>query len=469
MERICLIAIVYASLSSGTVTFERRYGGSGDDIGCCVTQTSDGGYAIAGHTRSYGAGALDFYFIKTDSLGDTLWTHTYGGIYTDSCFAMIQSSDGGYVLVGQTRSYGTGGAGDVYVIKIDSSGDSLWAKTYGGSGHDTGKDIVETTDGGFIVGGTNCSVGANGQMYLLRLTPQGDTTWTRTYGGGNFEQGTAVCETYDRCCLIAGHSRSYSPGGDDYNIYLVKTDTLGNTIWEKTFGNWGDNRCFSVIQSADSGFFISGHNAYLNGYFYIYFTAISKTTSTGDSLWTHQLSGETGFEGKQTVDGGYIITGYVTDSANVDMHLVKTDSSGNTLWTQTYGGVTIDTIDYGLAVEQTNDGGYIVAGYTKYHPYTSNEMDIYLVKTDTSGGPYVAELNQPRISRTSILHASPNPFVHFTRLNPTEFAHECISIYDVTGGLIRNTTDALIGQDLKPGVYFLVCDDYEPTKIVKLE
>jgi hypothetical protein len=453
MCKIAVTILTIISLSRTFVTFEKRYGGDNDDVGCCVTQTTDGGYALAGSTRSFGAGALDFYFIKTDSLGDTLWTRTYGGIYTDSCFAMIQCSDGGYVLVGQTRSYGTGGAGDVYIIKIDSLGDSLWAKTYGGTGHDTGKDVVETRDGGFLVGGTNCSVGANGEMYLLRLTPHGDTTWTRTYGGGNLEQGAAVCETFDRCCLMAGHSRSFSPGGDDYNIYLVKTDTLGNTIWEKTFGNWGDNRCSSVIQSADSGFFIAGQNAYLDGYFYNYFTAISKTTSTGDSLWTHQISGEMGYDVKQTVDGGYIVTGFFIDSAEVHAHLIKTDSLGNTIWTQ----------------DQTNDGGYVVAGYTKLHPLTIDERDFYLLKTDTNGTLYIAESHQTDLDRDKMLFASPNPFRHFTQLIGMKLDSEIVSIYDVTGSLVHIATGVTIGQNLKPGVYFLICRNCLPTKIVKLE
>jgi hypothetical protein len=467
MSRLFAITFILVSLSSAVITFERRYGGSEDDVGCCVTQTTDGGYAIAGHTRSYGAGALDFYFMKTDSLGDTLWTRTYGGIYTDSCFSMIQSADGGYVLVGQTRSYGVGGAGDVYIIKVDSLGDSLWAKAYGGIGHDTGKDIVETTDGGYLIGGTTASMGANGQMYLLRLNAQGDTTWTRTYGGANFESGTAVVETYDKCCLIAGHSRSFSPGGDDYNIYLVKTDTLGNTIWEKTFGNWGDNFCFSVIQTADSGFLVAGTNRYPQGY--MDFTTITKTTSTGDSLWAHQLSGERGSDVKQTSDYGYIITGGFADSANVDMHLLKTDSLGNTIWTRNHGGASFDTCDYGLAVEQTNDGGYIIAGHTRFHPNTLDEIDIYVVKTDTSGSLSVTESNQSGVTGSDILLVSPNPFVHFTKLNENEFESECISVYDVTGRLIKTTPDVVIGRELKPGIYFLVCDTFLPTKIVKLE
>jgi hypothetical protein len=467
--KICLTIVVFVSQSSAVITFERRYGGSDDDVGCCVTQTTDGGYAIAGHTRSYGAGALDFYFIKTDSLGDILWTHTYGGIYTDSCFAMIRSSDGGYVLVGQTRSYGVGGAGDVYIIKIDSLGDSLWAKTYGGTEHDTGKDVVETSDGGYLIGGTTYSMGANSQMYLLRLDAQGDTSWTRTYGGVNYEGGSSVVETHDRCCLIAGHSRSFSPGGDDYDIYLAKTDSLGNTIWEQTFGNWGDNFCFSAIQTADSGFLVAGLNRYPQGFLYTDLTTINKTTSTGDSLWGHQLSGEMGYDVKQTVDGGYIVTGVFTDSAEVYAHLIKTDSLGNTIWAQNHGGPSLETWDLGLAVEQTNDGGYIVAGYTILHPLSIDERDVYLLKADTNGTLNVAESNQLDLDKDNMLFASPNPFRHFTLLNGMELEYEIISVYDVTGCLVQMVTNRTIGQDLKPGIYFLVCDEYLPTKLVKLE
>jgi len=161
------------------ITFERTYGGINSDLGYSVQQTQDGGYIIAGETESYGAGLIDVYLIKTDSLGDTLWTRTFGGTSWDYGRSVAQTSDGGYIITGYTWSYGAGYA-DVYLIKTDPLGNTLWTRTFGGIDGDVGYSIQQTSDGGYI---------------------------------------------------ITGKTNSYGAGSDD--VYLIKTDTLGLGIHEK--------------------------------------------------------------------------------------------------------------------------------------------------------------------------------------------------------------------------------------------
>ena len=178
MTRLMLLTILlglfFASnaiaLEPGDTLWTRTYGGSREDRGYSVQQTSDGGYIIAGGTESFGAGERDVYLVKTDSSGDTLWTRTYGGSYQDQGFSLQQTSDGGYIIAGVTRSFGAGGY-DVYFVKTDSSADTLWTRTYGGSDDDRGRSVQQTSDGGYVIAGYTGSFGAGySDVYLVKVS-----------------------------------------------------------------------------------------------------------------------------------------------------------------------------------------------------------------------------------------------------------------------------------------------------------
>ncbi len=151
----------------------RTYGGDDWDRGESVQQNSDGGYIIAGLTKSYGAGNDDVYLVKTDSIGDTLWTKTFGGIEIDRGYSVQQTSDEGYIITGETNSYGAGN-GDVYLIKTDASGNMQWDKTFGGTASDRGESVQQTSDGGYIIAGWTHSYGAGYfAVYLIKVGPSG--------------------------------------------------------------------------------------------------------------------------------------------------------------------------------------------------------------------------------------------------------------------------------------------------------
>jgi len=175
MKKISLLLVFISTILHGQVDtlWTNTFGGSDEDYGHAVQQTDDGGYIITGYTRSFGAGSADIYLIKTDSNGDTLWTKTFGDSLIDSGKSVQQTSDGGYIITGYTKSFGSGGS-DVWLIKTDSNGDSLWTKTFGGNGWDYGVSIQKTFDGGYIFTGATYSYG-NGEsdVWLIKTDSDG--------------------------------------------------------------------------------------------------------------------------------------------------------------------------------------------------------------------------------------------------------------------------------------------------------
>jgi len=210
-----LLLVSTTAADPGDTLWTRTYGGSSNDWGECLRQTSDGGYIIAGATRSFGAGSYDVYLLKTDSSGDTLWTHTYGGSSEDRGYSVQETSDGGFIVAGQTESFGAGES-DLYLVKSNSSGDTLWTHAYGGSSSDYGYSVQETSDGGYIVVGVTGSFGAGGyDVYFLKTDSSGDTLWSRTYGGSGSDWGESVQHTSDGGYIVAGVCGSFGAGGYD--------------------------------------------------------------------------------------------------------------------------------------------------------------------------------------------------------------------------------------------------------------
>jgi hypothetical protein len=223
-----LAAILLPSFLQAQITFQRTYGGADYDCGLSVQQTSDNGYIIAGYSFSFGAGGSDVYLVKTDAAGDTPWTRTYGGSDNDYGNSVQQTADDGYIIVGGTNSYGSGG-GDVYLIKTDSCGDTVWTKTFGNGGWFLcgGASVKQTADSGYITTGQFEYYHEPGmQVCLIKTGRDGNTHWMKTFGGENWDEGRSVQQTADGGYVVAGITSSFGGGGAD--VYLVKTDSLGN-------------------------------------------------------------------------------------------------------------------------------------------------------------------------------------------------------------------------------------------------
>jgi len=314
----------------GEVLWTRVYGGSENDMVFSVQQTSDGGYIFAGFTYSFGAGSCDAYLMKTDALGDTLWTRTYGGVEADCAYSVCQTSDGGYALAGNTSSFGAGGF-DVYLVKTDAAGEMLWQQTYGGEGLDDSRSLELTSDGGYIIAGFTMSFGAAFiDAYVVRTDADGNELWYRLFGGAGQDMGFCVRETRDEGYAVGISTDSFGAGILD--MYLVRTDSNGDSLWTRTYGGSLVDQCNSVQETMDGGFILGGStNSFGAGGFDIYFV---KTDADGDTLWTRTYGGsddnEVALGVHQTTDAGYILVGGTGDyySGIYDVYLVRVAGKG---------------------------------------------------------------------------------------------------------------------------------------------
>jgi len=350
----------------------KTFGGSDSDRAWYVEKTIDGGYILAGYTRSFGEGYDDIYIIKTDSLGDMLWTKTYGGLDVDNAYIILQTSDKGYFIAGRTESFGAIGY-DVYLVKTDSVGDTLWTKVYGGDRHDEAYSALITNKGNYIVIGSTGRV--NYDVLMMMVDSLGDTLWSKTYGGDSLDFGRSVCQTKDGGYIIVGSTKSFGLGERD--AYLIKTDSAGDTLWTKVYGGSDNEFIEDVKQKDDGGYIIVGGTySYGEGGEDVYLLRID---SLGDTLWTKTYGGsedDRAEEVQVTDDGGFILAGWTRSFGEgmEDIYLLRTDSLGDTLWTKTYGGLLGDG---SRCLQLTPDGGYILAG----HKRSSESLDdVWLIK-----------------------------------------------------------------------------------------
>ena len=257
-----------------------------------VQQTNDGGYIITGETQG------DVYLIKTDGNGVEQWSQTFGGTDGDMGFSVQQTTDGGYIICGETKSFGNGEY-DFYLIKTDDNGVEQWSQTFGGNGDEKGYSVQQTTDGGYIICGETESFGSGDEdVYLIKTDGNGIEQWNQIFGGVNDDEANQVQQTTDGGYIIVGVTESYGNGDDD--VFLIKTDSQGDTLWTKTFGGTGDDRGCSVQQTTDGGYIIVGRTeSYGNGASDVY---LIKTDGNGNVTSTFNIPINPNRKLEKTVD-----------------------------------------------------------------------------------------------------------------------------------------------------------------------
>jgi hypothetical protein len=335
----------------------------------CVIETSDGGYLISNSLT------------KTDASGNVQWNKTYGGS------SVVQTSDGGYLVAGSS----VGG-----LVKTDESGNIQWSKNYNGF-FEGERCAVQTYDGGYAAKGYENSIDGRSMAYLVKTDGSGNMQWNKTYGLANsYVIGESVVQTSDKGYAIVGY-KSGGPTND--NIYVVKTDASGNLLWNETFGETHPSRGYSIVQTLDQGLVIAGYIrvAGINADFYLI-----KMDSSGNMLWNKtfgRIAGDFASDDSarslvQTIDGGFAIAGFTSTYRGYydTVYLVKTDSDGNMQWSRLLRAAILPGDEYGESMIQSSDGGYVIVGttYSYQSAYGGAYKDAgpsngFLIKTDADG------------------------------------------------------------------------------------
>ena len=369
----------FAQINPPDTLWTNTLGAAGFDEGRCVQQTDDGGYIIVG--SHFIGGSLEVYLVKTDSLGNSLWYRLYGGDFDDAGFSVQQTMDGGYIIAGYTESFGAGGS-DVYLIKTNANGDTLWASTYGGSLDDRGYSVQQDTiDGGYIITGYFTEQGRGKDVYLIKTDSWGFVQEQNTFGGMYDDVGNCVQMTPDSGYFITGYT-SNSAGSTD--VYLIKTFEGGGLDWEQTYGD-------PLYSDAGN----SGHNTPDGGHIITGYTRsgitdeeqqiyVVRTNSEGDTIWTSSMGTEGDDAGHSIIpatEGGHIITGYstpgISDSLDAMLLVYIDEDSGNVIWIEELGG---GGDERGFSVKECAEGGFVITGFTD--SYGTGDEDMWLVKLD---------------------------------------------------------------------------------------
>jgi hypothetical protein len=458
------------------IQWAKCYGGTDNDYARFVQLTPDGGYIICGEEHSIDGdvtgnhGSVDYWIVKTDDLGILQWQKTFGGTFSDNCLTIALTRDGGYILGGATLSHDgdisennsdTLQVSDYWVVKVDSGAVLQWEKTLGGSGNDWGKAAQQTYNGGYIIAGMTESndsdvTGSHGfqEYWVAKLDSVGNLIWQKALGGSGRDDGYFVIQSADSGYVVAGAAFSNdgdvsgNHGGKDW--WIVKLDIAGNIQWQKTLGGTSSEEPYSVIQTSDGGYMAAGFTFSNNGdvtgnhgnkdYWLV------KLDGSGNLQWQKCYGGSAVDEAhsvEQTNDGGYIVAGYSGSNdgdvsgnhGGSDYWILKTDSAGVLQWQKSLGG---GTTDIAQCVKQSTDGGYIVVGST-----SSNDGDVIgNHDTTTIGHPdyWVVKLGN---SETGIIE-NKNPIqnfnAHFYSPNnlslyffSLQSAKLLLTLFDITG------------------------------------
>ena len=379
-----------------------------------IQQTSDGGYIAAGGMERFGNDdSRDYAWVaKLDASGNTIWQKRFYGVENAEASSIQQTSDGGYIVAGRTGRYERNSWGDfsivynAWVVKLNARGNIVWQKNFGGSREDSANSIQQTKDGGYIFAGMTSSADGDvtgnhedGDIWVVKLNASGGIVWQKYFGGTGSDYANSIQQTSDDGYIVAGTinnptdkaSENFNP----YDAFVIKLNASGNIMWQKSFGDSGWNTANFIQQTSDDGYIFAGYTLpsaadYNEAW-------IVKLNASGDIEWQKHLGGSGGDEAnsiQQTDDGGYIFAGYTTsndgDVVGVhglgDLWIVKLNASGDIVWQKCFGG---SAWDYANSIQQTNDGGYIVAGstYSTGSDMTDNHDNRYslVVKLNASG------------------------------------------------------------------------------------
>ena len=321
-----------------------------------ILRASDGGYLLVGYTWSASSGSnQDMYIVKLSSSFGLQWTKYIQGSSSEAGYSAVQTSDGGYVVVGNTNSFGAGSS-DMLVVKLTSTGSVSWARAIGGSGNDGagfGNSVIIDNSGNYIIVGNTYSFGfSSGAIYVVSLSSTGTLNWSRVI--------SASFTNLSACCIIATSDGGYAIAGSYGNdLYIVKLNSSWNIQWTKTVNFSSNDVAYYLIQTSDGGYLVAGACGFGNDYD----ACIVKLNSSGTVQWKKAYGRSNVDHARrvfQTSDGGYIVAGYYSYSdTDKDFWLFKIDANGNLLWSRTYGS---GGGEYGYSLTYTSTLDWVIAG-----------------------------------------------------------------------------------------------------------
>ncbi|MFX1582700.1 MAG: hypothetical protein ACFFCJ_10850, partial [Promethearchaeota archaeon] len=340
----------------------KTFGGAGREESPLIIDVGAGGYAILGTKDTGAINARDFWLIRTDANGNELWNQTYGGTGWDVARNLVEVSTGGFALIGYTESYGAG-AEDIWLVRVDAAGNHLWNTTFGGSGDDSiVYAFVEASTGGFaIAAGTTKFTSGDRDAWLIRTDASGNELWNQTYGGPQDDWGDWMVEASGGGFTLLCTTSSFGAGGQDN--WLIHTDASGNHLWNQTYGWIGNEVSACLIEISGGGYAFTSITRSFEPYGDAWFV---RTDALGSHLWNQTFSyayNDVLAGIAELTNGEFALAGWSTSfgSGERDLWVVRTDASGNLYWHHTYGG---SQPDFGLIILEVSGGGFIVAGET---------------------------------------------------------------------------------------------------------
>ena len=397
--RLLLPLILFSLKIFSQSNFEISFGTASYDVGNVVQQTFDGKYIVTGMTESTMTGLSDLYISLIDTDGTVLWTKSYGGNMNEEGYAVRQTNDSEFVIVGITGSYGSGSL-DVYLVKIDMNGDTLWTKTFGGSSNEKGFAMQTTLDSGIIIAGEeNSTIPGTTQIYMIKTNLNGDTSWTKSHPFDNWASAKEIVQTPDSGYFVFGEFANSNSTQSDYDLICIKTNSQGDTLWTKSYV---DSSYYDFAQAmsktSDGGFVLINRRFDINTF--AENSKIIRLDINGDTIFSKifNLPGNSSAGIRdicQTSDSGFFITGTATDTIlyNSNLFITKINSLGDPLWTKYYHGLY--SAD-GNSIELTSDSGMVICGRT--NDSLMNQPDVLVLKVNSDGNIYTCQpsiLSQP--------------------------------------------------------------------------
>jgi hypothetical protein len=446
----------------GNLQWTRKVGGAINEIANSIVQTTDGNYVVCGYTLSFGAGNLDMYFVKLNSSGSVIWNKTVGGSAIDNAVSIIQTTDGGSIAAGYTYSFGEGNA-DMFIVKLDSSGNLQWSKTIGGTGHDNAWSIIKTADGGYILAGETLSYGAD-DMFIVKLDSNFMLKWSKTIGGTDDDYANYIFQSSDGGYGVIGDSWV---GAYSY-IYAARLDSSGNIEWSNKYINSNDEYGYTMNQTSDGNFIIGGYSDHGQ-----YYGCLFKLSPVGAVQWGKILPCD-GTRIMKTTDGGYVVAGSsnLAGAGCYDFCIVKYDSSWNSC--QSLGQLVFTPLSYGTYSSPVPIESSQTPVVTTPTPTTSTEGVVTNICTTV--GVTNKEKEIPK--DYNLYQNYPNPFNPTTNIKfdlPVE-NYVSLKIYDMLGREIaiikseqlKSGTHEFVwnASNYPSGIYFykLISGDYAETK-----